>query len=69
MKEAEILFRISQIVNATDSFTGAVEHIRSLLELALGAQALALLGTSDLPDRASFKGDVSLRTSKNSWSR
>jgi ANTAR domain len=58
MKEAEILFRISQIVNATDSFTGAVEQIRSLLGLALGTQALTLLGTGDLPGRASSKGGV-----------
>ena len=58
MQETEVLFQVSQIVSATDSFASAVEQIRSLLELALGAQALTLLGTSDLPDRASSKGDV-----------
>jgi GAF domain-containing protein len=55
MKEAEILFQVSQIVSATDSFTSAVKQIRSLLELALGAQALTLLGASDLPGRVSSK--------------
>ena len=42
MKEAEILFRISQIVSTTDSFSRAVEQIRSRLELVFGTQALAL---------------------------
>jgi hypothetical protein len=42
MQEAEILFRISQIVSTTDNFSRAVEQIRSLLELVLGAQALRL---------------------------
>src|ERR1700734_4380312 len=58
MKEAEILFQVSQIVSSTDSFTSAVKQIRSLLEFALGAQALALLGASDLPGRASSKVDA-----------
>jgi hypothetical protein len=42
MKEAELLFRISQIVSTADSFSRAVDQIRSLLELVLGTQARAL---------------------------
>ena len=58
MKEAEILFQVSQIVSTTNSFTSAVKQIRGLLELALGAQALTLLGASDWPGRASSKVDA-----------
>jgi hypothetical protein len=48
MQENEILFQVSQIVSATDSFSGAVAQIRCLIE-AVGAKALTL----DLPGLAS----------------
>jgi hypothetical protein len=47
MKENVILFQVSQIVSATDNFTGATERIRSLLKEAWGAQAHTVLGTSE----------------------
>jgi ANTAR domain len=48
MQENEILFQVSQIVSATDSFSGAVAQIRCLIQ-AVGAKALTL----DLPGLAS----------------
>jgi hypothetical protein len=40
MQESEILFQVSRIVSATKDFPEAVEKTRSLLDPALGAQAL-----------------------------
>src|SRR5580698_8273264 len=54
MKEAEILFRISQIVSTTRSFAGAVEQIHCLLRQALGAQAVTIA----LPGHAHLEPDV-----------
>jgi hypothetical protein len=40
MKETEILVQVSQIVSATDSFSGAVDQIRCLLELTIHVPGL-----------------------------
>jgi hypothetical protein len=50
MKENVILFQVSQIVSATNSFAGAVDQIGSLFEQVLGAPALTLLGAGELGD-------------------
>jgi hypothetical protein len=53
MHESELLFQISQIVSTTDSFNRAVDNIRSLLEQALGARTLTVVGASDVTASAS----------------
>jgi hypothetical protein len=40
MKENEILVQVSQIVSATDSFSGAVDQIRCLLDLTIDVPGL-----------------------------
>jgi len=40
MKETEIIVQVSQIVSATDSFTGAVDQIRCLIELTIDVPGL-----------------------------
>ena len=41
MQENEILIQVSQVVSATDSFSGAVEKIRSLLDITIDWPLLA----------------------------
>lgn len=48
MKEAQILFKISEIVSTVDCFNTAVDRIRSLLIQAVGALELAALDTNEL---------------------
>jgi hypothetical protein len=55
MHESELLFEISQIVSRTDSFSGAVDKIRWLLEQALGARTLTLVGASDVTASAALE--------------
>jgi hypothetical protein len=61
MHESELLFQVSQIVSATNSFTRAVDKIRSLLEQTLGARTLTVVGASD------FTGNASLEETRFQW--
>jgi hypothetical protein len=56
MHESELLFQVSQIVSRTNSFNRAVEKIRSLLDQAVGARVLAVVGAGDLVGNSSLEG-------------
>jgi ANTAR domain len=59
MNESEILFQVSQIVSAANSFSLAAEKIRSVLRQALGAQALTIeLASGAPPDERLRLGDT-----------
>jgi hypothetical protein len=50
MQENVILFQVSQIVSATNSFTRALEQVRSLFEEVWGAQAYTVLEATEFEE-------------------